>query len=165
MLRLLLVLTCITLSLPAFAAQPKNVAIMVYSQSKLAAQYARIALSRFEQVLTDNGVTVLDQKKADALKKGWKKLEDPGALITAEEFVQNAGQYAIDGVYRVYLDAGLTKGLAGIYTATALADIRFIGEDASISSAASPAMGSKGMPPSDGLTESAALSNAMQRAV
>ncbi|HEY6021493.1 MAG TPA: hypothetical protein VIY48_16795 [Candidatus Paceibacterota bacterium] len=165
MLRLLLVLTCITLSLPAFAAQPKNVAIMVYSQSKLAAQYARIALSRFEQVLTDNGVTVLDQKKADALKKGWKKLEDPGALITAEEFVKNAGKYAIDGVYRVYLDAGITTGLAGIYTATALADIRFVGEDAAISSAASPAMGAKGMPPSDGLTESAALSNAIQRAV
>lgn len=165
MLRLAIGLLCIFLSLPALSDTPKNVAVVVYSQSKLATQYGRIALARFEQVLSDNGVTVLDQKKADALKKGWKKLEDPGALITAEEFVKNAGKYAIDGVYRVYLDAGLTKGLAGIFTATALADIRFIGEDASISSAASPPMGAKGMPPSDGLTDSAALSNAIQRAI
>lgn len=165
MLRLVVGLICVMLSMASLAATPKNVAVVVYSQSKLATQYARIALSRFEQVLSDNGVTVLDQKKAEALKKGWKKLEDPGALITAEEFVKNAGKYSIDGVYRVYLDAGLTTGLAGIYTATALADIRFIGEDASISSAASPAMGAKGMPPSDGLTDSAALSNAIQRAV
>lgn len=165
MLKLVIGLLSIFLSFPVMAATPKNVAVVVYSQSKLATQYARIALARFEQVLTDNGVTVLDQKKADALKKGWKKLEDPGALITAEEFVKNAGKYAIDGVYRVYLDAGLTNGLAGIFTATALADIRFVGEDASISSAASPPMGAKGMPPSDGLTDSAALSNAIQRAI
>lgn len=165
MLKLAIGLLCVLWSIPALAATPKNVAVVVYSQSKLATQYARIALARFEQVLTDNGVTVLDQKKADALKKGWKKLEDPGALITAEEFVKNAGKYAIDGVYRVYLDAGITTGLAGIYTATALADIRFVGEDAAISSTASPPMGAKGMPPSDGLTESAALSNAIQRSI
>lgn len=146
-------------------AEPKSVAVIVYPQSAMAKQYARIALARLEQVLTDNGVTVLDQKKAEELKKGWKKLEDPGALITAEEFVKSAGKYAIDGVYRVYLDTGLTPGLAGIFTATSLADIRFIGEDARIRSAASPAMGVKGMPPSDGLTESAAISNAIQRAI
>ncbi len=146
-------------------AEPKNVAVIVYPQSTLAKQYSRIALARIEQVLTDNGVTVLDQKKADELKKGWKKLEDPGALITAEEFVKSAGKYAIDGVYRVYLDTALTPGLAGIFTATSLADIRFIGEDAQIRSSASPAMGVKGMPPSDGLTESSAISNAIQRAV
>jgi len=146
-------------------AEPKNVAVIVYPQSTLAKQYSRIALARIEQVLSDNGVTVLDQKKAEELKKGWKKLEEPGALITAEEFVKSAGKYAIDGVYRVYLDAAITTGLAGIFTATSLADIRFIGEDAQIRSSASPAMGVKGMPPSDGLTESAAISNAIQRAV
>lgn len=146
-------------------AAPKSVALIIYPQSAMAKQYARIALARLEQVLTDNGITVLDQKKADELKKGWKKLEDPGALITAEEFVKSAGKYAIDGVYRVYLDTALTPGLAGIFTATSLADIRFIGEDAQIRSSASPAMGVKGMPPSDGLTESAAISNAIQRAI
>jgi hypothetical protein len=146
-------------------AAPSNVAVIVYPQSAKAKQYARIALTRLEQVLTDNGITVLDQKKADELKKGWKKLEDPGALITAEEFVKSAGKYDIDGVYRVYLDTALTTGLAGIFTATSLTDIRFIGADAQIHSSASPAMGVKGMPPSDGLTESAAISNAVQRAI
>ena len=146
-------------------AEPKNVAVIVYPQSTLAKQYSRIALARIEQVLTDNGMTVLDQKKSDELKKGWKKLEDPGALITAEEFVKSAGKYDIDGVYRVYLDAALTTGLAGIFTATSLTDIRFIGANAQIRSSASPAMGVKGMPPSDGLTESAAISNAIQRAI
>lgn len=82
-------------------------AVIVYPQSTLAKQYARIALARLEQVLTDNGVTLLDQKKAEELKKGWKKLEDPGALITAEKFVKSAGKYAIEGVYRVYLDTAL----------------------------------------------------------
>lgn len=146
-------------------AAPKNVAVVVYPQSVTAKKYARIAQARMEQVLADNGITVLDQKKADELKKGWKKLEDPGALITAEEFVKSAGKYDIDGVYRVYVDAALTKGIAGIFTATALADIRFLGADAKISSSASPAMGVKGMPPSDGLTDSAAISNAIQRAI
>lgn len=146
-------------------ALPQKAAIIIYPQSKLATLYSRVALARLEQVLTDNGITVLDQKKAAELKKGWKKLEDPGALITAEEFVKNAGKYDIDGVYRVYLDASLTDGVAGIFTATALADIRFLGEDAKITSAAPSPMGSKGMPPSDGLTDTAAISNAIQRAV
>src|SRR5271169_2866625 len=117
-------------------ALPQRAAVIIYPQSKLATLYSRVALARHEQVLTDKGITVLDQKKAAALIKGWKKLVDPGALITAEEFVKYAGKYDIDGVYRVYLDASLTNGIAGIYTATALADIRFLGEDAKITSAA-----------------------------
>jgi hypothetical protein len=146
-------------------ATPQKVAVVIYPQSNIAKQYVRVAQTRMEQILSDNGITVLDQKKAAELKKGWKKLEDPGALITAEEFVKSAGKYDIDGVYRVYLDASLTKGLAGIFTATSLSDIRFIGEDAQIRSSTSPAMGVKGMPPSDGLTDSAAISNAIQRAI
>lgn len=159
-----LFLACLLFSGELMAA-PKSVAVVIYPQSSMAGQYARIAQARMEQVLADNGITVLDQKKAEELKKGWKKLEDPGALITAEEFVKSAGKYDIDGVYRVYMDAALTNGLAGIFTATSLADIRFVGEDAQIRSSASPAMGVRGMPPSDGLTESAAISNAIQRAI
>lgn len=146
-------------------ALPQNAAIIIYPQSKLATQYSRIAQARLEQILADNGVTILDQKKSEELKKGWKKLEDPGALITAEEFVKNAGKYDIEGVYRVYVDASLTDGIAGIYTATALADIRYVGQDAKITSVAPSPMGSKGMPPSDGLTDTAAISNAIQRAI
>lgn len=146
-------------------ASNKSVAVLVYAQSPLATQYARIAHTRLEQILGDNGVNVLDRDKAEELKKGWHKLQDPGALITAEEFVANAGKYALGGVYRVYLDAGLARGLAGIHSATALSDIRYVSEEAQVRAAASPAMGVKGLPPSDGLTESAALSNAIQRAV
>ena len=84
-------------------ALPQKAAIVIYPQSKLATQYARVAQARLEQVLTDNGITILDPKKAAELKKGWKKLEDPGALITAEEFVKNAGKYDIErGLSRLY---------------------------------------------------------------
>lgn len=146
-------------------ALAQTAAVIVYPQSKLATQYSRVAQARFEQILADNGVTILDQKKSEELKKGWKKLEDPSALITAEEFVRNAGKYDIEGVYRVYVDASLTDGIAGIYTATALADIRYIDQDAKVTSVAPSPMGSKGMPPSDGLTDAAAISNAIQRAI
>jgi hypothetical protein len=150
--------------LPAGAEQEK-VAIVVYGQNASAKQYLRVAQTRMEQLLGDNGMIVLDQKKAEELKKSWARLGDPGALITAEDFVENAGRYKISGIYRVYLGVGKTSGLSSIFTATAVADIRFIGEDAEIKSSASAPMGTKGMPPSDGLTESAAVNNAIQRAV
>lgn len=150
--------------LPAGAEQEK-VAIVVYGQDAAAKQYLRVAQTRMEQLLGDNGMIVLDQKKAEELKKSWGRLSDPGALITAEDFVENAGRFKISGIYRVYLGVGKTSGLSSIFTATAVADIRFIGEDAQIKSAASLPMGTKGMPPSDGLTESAAVNNAIQRAV
>lgn len=150
--------------LPAIAEQEK-VAIVVYGQNAAAKQYLRVAQTRMEQLLNDNGLIVLDQAKAEELKKSWASLSDPGAMITAEDFVENAGRFKISGIYRVYLGVGKTAGMSSIYTATATADIRFIGEDAKIKSSASLPMGTKGMPPSDGLTESAAVNNAIQRAV
>jgi len=67
----LLHLFCASFLFPgSVMAMPKNVAVVVYSQSSMATQYARIAQARMEQVLTDNGITVLDQKKADELKRG-----------------------------------------------------------------------------------------------
>lgn len=147
------------------AAEQERVAVVVYAQSDAATRYLRVAQTRFEQLLADNGVVVLDQKKAEQLKRSWARLGDPGALITAEDFVENAGKYDISGIYRVYLGVGKTMGLASTFTATAVADIRFIGEDAKIKSFASAPMGTKGMPPSDGLTESAAVNNAIQRAI
>lgn len=150
-------------TLPVSAAQEK-VAIVVYGQNPSAKQYLRVAQTRMEQLLNDNGMIVLDQKKAEELKKNWGRLSDPGALITAEDFVENAGRFNISGIYRVYLGVGKAKSLSSIYTATAVADVRFIGEDAQIKSASSLPMGTKGMPPSDGLTESAAINNAIQRA-
>ncbi len=147
------------------SANQENVAVVVYGKTAGAKPYARVAQTRMEQLLTDNGITVLDQTKAKELQKNWPKLSDPGALITAEDFIENAGKYKISGIYRVYLDVGKSVGLAGIFTATSVADIRFIGEDAKVKAAASLPMGTKGMPPSDGLTESAAINNAIQRAI
>lgn len=158
-----LALLLIMFTLPASAEQAK-VAIVVYGQNASAKQYLRIAQTRMEQLLGDNGMIVLDQKKAAELKKNWTRLSDPGALITAEDFVENAGKFNISGIYRVYLGVGKASGLSSTFTATAVADIRFIGEDAQIKSASSLPMGTKGMPPSDGLTESAAINNAIQRA-
>lgn len=149
--------------LHAYAAQ-EQVAVVVYGQDADAKKFLRVAQTRMEQLLGDNGLAVIDQKKADELKSSWKKLADPGALITAEDFVEHAARFRISGVYRVYLGVGNTLGLASIYTATAVADIRFVGEDAQVKAAASLPMGTKGAPPSDGLTESAAINNAIQRA-
>lgn len=149
---------------PASANQ-ENVAVVVYGKNASSKQYVRVAQTRMEQLLNDNGMVVLDQEKAKELQKNWSQLSDPGALITAEDFVENAGKYKISGIYRIYLDVGISAGLAGIFTATSVADIRFIGADAKTKAAASAPMGTKGMPPSDGLTESAAINNAIQRAV
>jgi hypothetical protein len=148
----------------AYADQEK-VAVIVFCKTSHCENYARVAQTRLEQLLSDNGAIVLDQAKAKELQNNWAKLSDPGALITAEDFVENAGKYKISGIYRVYLDVGKSVGLAGIFTSTAVADIRFIGEDAKVKAAASAPMGTKGMPPSDGLTEAAAVNNAIQRAV
>lgn len=153
------------LTLSSVAAEQEKVAVVVYAQNDEAARYLRVAQTRYEQLLSDNGVLVLDQDKAEALKNAWGRLSDPGALITAEDFVENAGKYSIAGIYRVYLGVGKAQGLSATYTATATADIRYISEEAAIRSFASAPMGTKGMPPSDGLTEAAAVTNAIQRAV
>lgn len=163
MLRLIVTAAAALLSYAACAQN--HVAVVVYGQTPEAEQYVRVAHTRLEQLLGDNGASVIDQKKAEELKKSWRKLADPGALITAEEFVENARKFEIAGIYRVYLGMGKTMGLAGVHVATAAADVRFIGENAAVKAAASKPMGTKGMPPSDGLTESAAINNAIQRAV
>ena len=160
----ILMLALLTVSSVLAQAQVK-VAVVVYGQTPEAEQYARVAQTRLEQLLNDNGSEVIDQKRADELKKNWRKLADPGALLTAEEFVENAKRFEIAGVYRIYLGLGKTKGLAGIHVATAASDVRFVGENAVVKAAASSPMGVKGMPPSDGLTEQAAVSNAIQRSV
>jgi len=150
-------------ALPVNATQEK-VAVVVYGQDSNSNKYIRVAQTRMEQLLSDNGLTVIDQAKAKELKSSWKQLADPGALITAEDFVEHAAKFKISGIYRVYLGVGKTQGLSSIFTATSVADIRFVGEDALVKAAASIPMGSKGTPPSDGLTESAAVNNAIQRA-
>lgn len=143
----------------------QNAAIVAFAQNDVAKSVLRTAVARLETVLLDNGITVLDQKKAEELKDVWKKLEDPGYFVTAEDFVDNAEKYEIDGVLRLYLNADANKTLANYFTATAQADIRIVGKDAKIKSHTTLPMGVPGKPSSDGLTQAAALLNATQRAV
>lgn len=154
-----------TLQIGGQPVEFEQVAVMVYAKTADAKKMQRSAQTRIENILLDNGITVLDQDKADDLKNVWKRLEDPGYFITAEDFVENADRFDIDGLIRLYLNADATSGLANFHTATAQADIRFVDKDANVEAYTTVPMGVPGMPPSDGLTRNAALVNAIQRAV
>lgn len=142
-----------------------TVAVMVFDKTPEAKKMKRAAQTRLENILLDNGITILDQGKADQLKNVWKRLEDPGYFVTAEDFVANASGYEIDGLIRLYLNADVTNALAGFHSATAQADIRFVDQEANVEAYTTIPMGVPGKPPSDGLTKNAALVNAVQRAV
>jgi hypothetical protein len=142
-----------------------RVAVMVYPASDAAKNLANSAQSRLEQILNDNGVEVSDRDEAKKIKSIWKKLEDPGYFVTADDFVKNAGSYQLDGIVRVYLSADSAASPGGFFSATAQADVRLIDENAKVQAQVSYPMGAPGRPPSDGLTAQAALINAMQRAV
>ena len=142
-----------------------TVAVMVFDKTPMAKKMKRAAQSRLENILLDNDITILDQSKADELKNVWKRLEDPGYFVTAEDFVTNASGYEIDGLIRLYLNAEVTSALAGFHSATAQADIRFVDQEANVEAYTTIPMGVPGKPPSDGLTKNAALVNAVQRAV
>jgi hypothetical protein len=139
-------------------------AVVVYLAGSAPPFVARVVQTRVEQLLTDNGVTVLDKDAVEKLKADWEKLKDPGALVTAEEFVEKSKKYRFDTVYRAYVTAGFARGLGEYFTATAAVDLRILGAEGKTTSVASGAMGTRGNPPSDGLTAEAALTNAVQRA-
>lgn len=149
----------------ALAVPFERVAIMVFPQNEGAERLQHHAVNHLQTILMDNAITVLDRQKAEELKNGWQQLEDPTALITAEDFIENAEKYAIDGIVRIYLSVDALPSLADTYTATAQADLRFVTEEALSSSYVTEPMGVMGNPPSDGLTESAAGLNALQRAI
>ena len=146
--------------------QGQQTAVVVYPVNPSAERFTRNALSRVEGILLDNGVDVLDREKAEALKDVFKNLDDPGAFVTAETFVENSEKLAIKGLVALYWSVDDQKGLAEYYTATAHVDVRYIGEaDAQVHALATPSMGAPGSPPSDGLTRNSAGINAVQRAV
>lgn len=159
------VLVAGVLALLAVAAQAANVAVMVFPAGKGLSPYARAAQTRLEQVLGDNGVTVLDPDKAKELQSSWQQLSDPTFLVTAEDMVARSAKYKIDGIYRVYLNGAVSPAPGGYFSATAHADVRYVDANAQVQAVQSPPMGVRGSPPSDGLTDSAALVNAVQRAI
>ena len=142
-----------------------RVAVMVFPANAPAKTLAGSAQTRLEQILQDNGVEVSDRDDSNKIKSIWKKLEDPGYFVTADDFVKNTSSYQLDGIVRVYLAADSTASPGGFFSATAQADVRLVDENAKVQSQVSFPMGAPGRPPSDGLTAQAALINAMQRAV
>ena len=171
-------ITCLALSLFALAAAaqddsaPANprmpltrVAVMVYPAGEAAKSLAGSAQSRLEQILSENDIEVTDRDESKKIKSIWKKLEDPGYFVTADDFVRNAGSYQLDGIVRVFLSADSAPSPGGFFSATAQADVRLVDENAKVAAQVSFPMGAPGRPPSDGLTAQAALLNAMQRAI
>jgi len=141
-------------------------AVVILAQDPVAQRYTKNALSRIEGIFLDNAIDILDKAKADELKDVFLTLEDPGAFVTAETFVENAEKFAIKGLVAVYLSVDIIKGLAAYYSATAQSDIRFIDEsDAKVGALTTFPMGAPGRPPSDGLTQQSAAINAVQRAI
>ena len=153
-------------SAPANPRMPlTRVAVMVYPAGEAAKNLAGSAQSRLEQILNENDIEVTDRDESKKIKSIWKKLEDPGYFVTADDFVRNAGSYQLDGIVRVYLSADSQPAPGGFFSATAQADVRLVDENAKVASQVSFPMGAPGRPPSDGLTAQAALLNAVQRAV
>lgn len=151
--------------LPAERMPLTRVAVMVFPANAPAKTLAGGAQTRLEQILQDNGVEVTDRDDSSRIKSIWKKLEDPGYFVTADDFVKNTASYQLDGIVRVYLGADSTAAPGGFFSATAQADVRLVDEHAKVQSRVSFPMGAPGRPPSDGLTAQAALTNAMQRAI
>lgn len=151
----------------AGASESKSIAVVVYAtgagQNERA--IASVAYSHLEQVLDDNGVTVLDQEKAQELKSSWKRLEDSSFVLTAEDVAKLTQKFKISGIYRVYIKAEAVTSSEQFFTATAQANIQFVNENFNVTTASSTPMGMVGNPSSDGLTASAAIANAVQRAV
>jgi hypothetical protein len=142
-----------------------NVAVAVFASNSSVKPLEKTAQARLESILGDNGLRVLDEAKVGELKDVWKRLEDPTYVLTAKELVANAKKYDIQLLVRAFLRCDVVRGLAEYFSATAHIDVRFIDKEARVISESSSPMGVPGCPPSDGLTDSSASVNAVQRAV
>lgn len=146
--------------------QGRKIAAVVFPQNQGAKSVLQSTQSRFESILVDNDVTVLDEKKAGELKNVCKGLDDPAAFITPEAFIENAEKFHIQALAAIYVYADVSPGLADYYSATAHASIRVIdNKDATVKALATLPMGIPGKVPSDGLTANSALMNAVYRAM
>lgn len=147
------------------AQEGTKVSVAAYVSDPKYAAYEKVAQARAEELLNDSKYVVLDEAKARQLKKGWVDLADPGHVITAEEFVKRAGKYDIEKIVRVGVSVSVKPVLGLFYTATATAEFRIVDKSAKVQAFTLNEMGTRGVPPSDGLTEGAAISNAIQRAI
>jgi hypothetical protein len=143
----------------------KKISVAVFAEGASAKEFEKTALARLESILAADGVSVLDSAKAEELKSGVSRLNDPTYVMSYKEVYESTKKYGISGIARVYIKADAVEGLADYFSATAIADVRFVKEDANVSAGTSEPIGVPGNPPSDGLTKAAAIDNALQRAV
>ncbi len=144
----------------------KQVAAVVIGQGRKAEGLQRSAQSRLESILVDNGFTVLDRQKAERMKDANRKLQDPAVFITAEDFIKMAEDYKIHALIVLYLHVDANEGLADYFNATAQVDVRVVDDiSANVQAFNTQPMGTRGIAPSQGLTEKSALLNAVYRAV
>lgn len=144
----------------------KDLVVVVYASGETSAQYEKTVQARIESILKDNGArSILDEAKVSEMKNVWCQLEDPNYFVTDEDFSKNTDQYEINTLARAYLKAEVFSGLADYFSATAQIDLRLVDAQANVTAKNSIPMGAPGCPPSDGLTKSSAIVNAMQRAV
>ena len=144
----------------------RKLAAVIFPQNACAELVRKNAQARFESILADNEVTVLDEKKAAELKDVCKGLNDPSTFITPETFLANAEKFDIQAIAAIYIHADVTPGLADYFSAAAQAAVRVVdNKDAGVAAFTTMPMGIPGAVPSDGLTTNSALVNAVYRAV
>ena len=145
---------------------PKHKVAVVIHTRQGTEGYEKTAETKLEEILLDNKIKVLDRKKAEELRKKWGDLENPDYVITAEDFLEAGDKYEIGVLIRGYLVSESRRNLGGYFSATAQISLEIIDEEANVIKAqTSVSLGTPRFPPSDGLTESAAIVNAIQRAV
>jgi hypothetical protein len=143
----------------------KNIAIVAFGSGTGNDALVPTAQIRLESILIDNGFKVLDEKKAEEMRDGMARLEDPNYMLTAEDLIEAEKKYQIDAILRVYFSADTKPGLGDYFTSTAQVDLRLVDLNAEVTAETSQPMGSMGNPPSDGLTEESAKNNALQRSI
>lgn len=161
----MLLFTAATANSATSLLERDKLSIIAISQNPEYSRYEKTVRSAFESVLDDNGLTVLDVEKSKELRNNWDQLIDPSSLVTAEDFIERAGKFAIDGVVTLYFDVEVREVLAGYYSATAVITSRLVSDEADAKGAVPKPMGSLGYAPSDGLTASSAIVNALRREV
>jgi hypothetical protein len=146
--------------------QNKQIAVVVFAQNQQAEPLVKTAQTRMEEILADNEIAILDEEKSKELTDIFTLMDQPGVFVTPQMFAEHSKKFGIEGMMAIYLSVDIAPGLADFFSATAHADVRFIDNaTAQVRAISTNPMGSRGSPPSEGITRNSAAINAVQRAV
>ncbi|MFA9218630.1 MAG: hypothetical protein ACEQSK_16220 [Sphingomonadaceae bacterium] len=149
----------------SLASAAERVAVAVFANENSLQRYEKAVQGRMEELLREAGLETVDEKEAAKIKRNWADHIEPGVLMTAEEYSKRVERLNIKKVYRVSFGAGMSNAMGLFYSATGNVQVSVVGALAAVQSYTSKPMGVRGFPPSDALTQDAALVNALQRAV